>query len=242
MHSFQVQHGGRSRRLARYPTSEERKLKNGASQSFENGQIHWHAGDNHTHATHGAIQSYWASQNWENGWLGYPTSDEQTNSKGASQQFQGGEVFITKTAAPFPAFRQSGKNLEEPTENLAPPPTPSQWKLPKDMKTAKNTMRKRIIIGVSIIAAIAVAASLTFFFFHQTLNERESVGASPSTGAHVEQAKPKTFQVNAPPFTITGVNSKADTGGALGWLDVGRRFPSNRLLPNRHGYRIRIRN
>lgn len=71
-------------------------------------------------------------------------------------------------------------------------------------------MRKRIIIDVSIIAAIAVAASLTFFF-HQTLNERESVGASPSTGAHVEQAKPKTFQVNAPPFTITGVNSKADT-------------------------------
>ena len=28
--------------------------------------------------------------------------------------------FIAKTAAPFPAFRQSGKNLDEPTENLAP--------------------------------------------------------------------------------------------------------------------------
>ena len=75
-----------------YPTSEERKLKNGASQSFENGQIHWHAGDNHTHATHGAIQSYWASQNWENGWLGYPTSDEQKNTHGSNQQFQGGTV------------------------------------------------------------------------------------------------------------------------------------------------------
>lgn len=30
------------------------------------------------------------------------------------------------------------------------------------MKTAKNTMRKRIIIGVSIIAVIAVATSLIF--------------------------------------------------------------------------------
>lgn len=27
----------------------------------------------------------------------------------------------------------------------------------------------------------------------------------------MEQAKPKTFQANALPFTITGVNSKADT-------------------------------
>lgn len=71
-------------------------------------------------------------------------------------------------------------------------------------------MRKRIIIGVSIIAVIAVATSL-IFLFHQTSNEKESVGASPSTGAHVEQAKPKTFQANTLPFTITGVNSKADT-------------------------------
>lgn len=110
-------------------------------------------------------------------------------------------------------------------------------------------MRKHIIIGVSIIAVIAVATSL-IFLFHQTSNEKESVGASPSTGAHVEQVKPKTFQANTLPFTITGVNSKADTvevsegskpAELLGWLDVGRRFPSNRILPDRHGYRIRIR-
>ena len=94
-----------------YPTFEERKLKNGASQSFENGQIHWHAGDNHAHATHGTIQSYWASQNWENGWLGYPTSDEQTNSKGASQQFQGGEVLYCKDGSTVPSIQAKWEEL-----------------------------------------------------------------------------------------------------------------------------------
>lgn len=104
-----------------YPTSEERKLKNGASQSFENGQIHWHAGDNHTHATHGAIQSYWASQNWENGWLGYPTSDEQTNSKGASQQFQGGEVLYYKDGSTVPSIQAKWEELGGANGKLGAP-------------------------------------------------------------------------------------------------------------------------
>ena len=71
-------------------------------------------------------------------------------------------------------------------------------------------MKKHIIIGVSIIAVIAVAVSLAFLS-HQTSDEKGSVGASPSAGAHVEQVRPKTFQANALPFTITGVDSKADT-------------------------------
>lgn len=104
-----------------YPTSEERKLKNGASQSFENGQIHWHAGDNHTHATHGAIQSYWASQNWENGWLGYPTSDEQTNSKGASQQFQGGEILYYKDGSTVPSIQAKWEELGGANGKLGAP-------------------------------------------------------------------------------------------------------------------------
>lgn len=71
-------------------------------------------------------------------------------------------------------------------------------------------MRKRIIIGVSIIAVIAVVVSFTFLL-RQTSDGKESVDASPSAGAHVEQVKPKTFQANALPFTINGVDSKADT-------------------------------
>ena len=104
-----------------YPTSEERKLKNGASQSFENGQIHWHAGDNHTHATHGAIQSYWASQNWENGWLGYPTSEEQKNTHGSNQQFQGGEVLYYKDGSTVPSIQAKWEELGGANGKLGAP-------------------------------------------------------------------------------------------------------------------------
>jgi uncharacterized protein with LGFP repeats len=73
------------------PVSEERSLEGGVSQSFEKGQIHWSA-ETHGHATHGAIQNYWAKSGWEKGWLGYPTSEETSVSNGAKQTFQGGTL------------------------------------------------------------------------------------------------------------------------------------------------------
>lgn len=81
-----------------YPTSGERALRGGASQSFEHGQIHWSPATG-PHSTRGAIQAYWASQGWENGWLGYPTSEEFTGlpGGGASQTFTGGTVFWQPT-------------------------------------------------------------------------------------------------------------------------------------------------
>ncbi|OXM99727.1 family 16 glycosylhydrolase [Bifidobacterium vansinderenii] len=75
-----------------FPTSDERSLNGGASQSFENGQIHWSGGTG-AHATFGAIQGYWSGAGWENGWLGYPTGDELAVKGGASQTFQGGTLF-----------------------------------------------------------------------------------------------------------------------------------------------------
>ncbi|WP_178946178.1 family 16 glycosylhydrolase [Kocuria sp. TGY1127_2] len=76
------------------PTSDERQLKGGASQSFQGGQVHWSPSTG-GHASGGAIQAHWAGQGWENGWLGYPTSDEFTGlaGGGASQTFQNGTLF-----------------------------------------------------------------------------------------------------------------------------------------------------
>ncbi|MCK1804247.1 family 16 glycosylhydrolase, partial [Brevibacterium sp. R8603A2] len=74
------------------PISGENPLaKNGgASQSFEGGQIHW-SRDTGAHATRGAIQRHWRSQGWENGRLGYPTSEETpVAGGGVRQSFQGG--------------------------------------------------------------------------------------------------------------------------------------------------------
>ena len=68
----------------------------GCFQSFQNGAIYW------TKATgawsvRGGIRTYWASQGYENGRLGYPISDEVCGLKdgGCVQQFQGGKIYWT---------------------------------------------------------------------------------------------------------------------------------------------------
>jgi uncharacterized protein with LGFP repeats len=79
------------RGLLGLPTSEEKKLADGVSQSFERGQIHWSQASG-GFATTGAIQTYWSKQGWEKGWLGYPTSEEKKTPTGATQSFQGGTL------------------------------------------------------------------------------------------------------------------------------------------------------
>lgn len=77
-----------------FPTSDERQLNGGASQSFEGGQIHWSPSTG-GHATRGAIQEYWSRVGWENGWLGYPFSEEINDPLKPGevyQNFQGGQV------------------------------------------------------------------------------------------------------------------------------------------------------
>lgn len=75
-----------------YPTSDEFALKNGSGQTFEGGQLHF-SPQTGSWDTRGAIQSYWASQGWENGWLGFPKSGEQVQTNGLVRQvFSGGVV------------------------------------------------------------------------------------------------------------------------------------------------------
>ena len=110
-----------------YPTSNERKLKGGASQSFQGGQIHW-SSKTGAHITKGAIQKTWANSGWENGKLGYPTSDERgLKNGGAYQKFQGGSIHwssksgahITKGAIQKAWGKQGYENgrLGYPTSN-----------------------------------------------------------------------------------------------------------------------------
>lgn len=77
------------------PTSNEKALRGGAFQQFQNGSIHWSKPTGAHYTKRGsAIQKKWGAQKYENGSLGYPTSDERTGLKngGAFQQFQGGSV------------------------------------------------------------------------------------------------------------------------------------------------------
>jgi uncharacterized protein with LGFP repeats len=79
-----------------YPTSNETGgLKNGGVyQNFQGGVIHWSPATG-ARITKGAINAAWAALSWENGFLGYPTSNEITGLRngGVYQNFQGGVIY-----------------------------------------------------------------------------------------------------------------------------------------------------
>ncbi|ACL42398.1 LGFP repeat protein (plasmid) [Pseudarthrobacter chlorophenolicus A6] len=78
-----------------YPTTEEvRGLRSGgAAQSYQGGAVLWTAGTG-AHPTSGAIRAAWLRAGGQNGYLGYPVSDEIKGLKngGAYQTFQGGSI------------------------------------------------------------------------------------------------------------------------------------------------------
>lgn len=64
------------------PLQEERTCPDGVGRyrHYEKGSIHYHPATG-VRETHGAIRDVWARGNWENGWLGYPVTDEQELTK-----------------------------------------------------------------------------------------------------------------------------------------------------------------
>lgn len=72
--------------------------KPGSYQHFENGSIYWSQATG-GHEVRGNIRSTWSAQGWENGALGFPTTDEvrTPNGKGAYNHFQGGSVYWSPT-------------------------------------------------------------------------------------------------------------------------------------------------
>ena len=77
-----------------YPTSEEiGGLKNGGVyQLYQGGATYWSPATG-AHMSTGAIRSMWAAIGFENGRLGYPTSDEYVTSPGNyAQNYQGGVI------------------------------------------------------------------------------------------------------------------------------------------------------
>jgi uncharacterized protein with LGFP repeats len=63
----------------------------GCGQAFQNGRIYRTAGTG-AHPLSGPIQNAWIAQGWENGSLGYPTSDAYAVPGGTAQDFQGGKL------------------------------------------------------------------------------------------------------------------------------------------------------
>ncbi|MFB9376672.1 N-acetylmuramoyl-L-alanine amidase [Kineococcus gynurae] len=74
-----------------WPTTDEIGLRGGAFNHFTKGSIYFSPA-NGAHAVLGAIRNAWAAQGWENGPLGYPTSDEYAVPGGRRSDFVGGTV------------------------------------------------------------------------------------------------------------------------------------------------------
>ena len=88
----------RKKYSVKYPVSTAKKISGkrpGAVQHFENGSIHW-SKKTGTHYTKGAIRRTWKKHGWEQGRLGYPTSDPYKSGSGFRQKFQGGTVSYSK--------------------------------------------------------------------------------------------------------------------------------------------------
>ncbi|WP_113904438.1 MULTISPECIES: SpoIID/LytB domain-containing protein [Brevibacterium] len=76
-----------------YPTGPERctLAQSGCYQSFERGSVHWTKATG-AHGTWGAIRTAWKNSGWENGPLGYPTTDEYRSGSVTRQNFQKGWI------------------------------------------------------------------------------------------------------------------------------------------------------
>ncbi|WP_346620375.1 Ig-like domain-containing protein [Blastococcus montanus] len=70
----------------------------GCWQGFQGGTIHWSPATG-AHATDGAMRGAWARAGWENGRLGYPTTDAVCGLRGGGcwQDFQGGTIHWSPT-------------------------------------------------------------------------------------------------------------------------------------------------
>ncbi|MBT1000997.1 hypothetical protein KIH31_00135 [Paenarthrobacter sp. DKR-5] len=76
-----------------YPTSDENSglIDGGVYQTYQGGAIYW-APATGAHMSTGGIRTAWGRLGYENGRLGYPTSDEYAISGGVRQTYQGGYI------------------------------------------------------------------------------------------------------------------------------------------------------
>lgn len=76
----------------------------GCATQFENGSIYW-TPETGAHIVRGRIRDVWAEKGWENGYLGYPTSEEDCSIGGETdacfQTFQFGSIYWSRATGPY---------------------------------------------------------------------------------------------------------------------------------------------
>jgi hypothetical protein len=113
-----------------FPTSDEVALPGGAVTRFTGGNIYWSPGRG-AHVVSGALLAAYRTQGYEQGPLGYPTSDAYAVPGGTRMDFQGGPLTVpTQVAAgraapaptgTAPAAPSAAVESAAPTTTTAPP-------------------------------------------------------------------------------------------------------------------------
>ena len=87
---------GWERSTAGLPRSGELPIKGGVYQKFEKGSYHWSSKTGAHFSKYGSpITNKWGAQKYENGPLGYPTSNEYQSGGKTWQNYQGGKISWT---------------------------------------------------------------------------------------------------------------------------------------------------
>lgn len=80
-----------------YPTSDEEESpsKKGRYNTFQHGAILWKTGAKEAFEAHGRIRAHWGAFNYENGFLGFPTTDETKTPDGIGRfnHFEHGSIY-----------------------------------------------------------------------------------------------------------------------------------------------------
>ncbi len=76
-----------------FPTSDEKLIRGGAFQEFENGNIYWSPSTGAHVIMYGAIFDAWGEQRWEQGPYGFPTADQTSIPAGGQiVEFENGTI------------------------------------------------------------------------------------------------------------------------------------------------------
>ena len=75
-----------------FPTSDDSPAAGGFFTHFQGGSIYWSAATG-AHDVRGLIREKWASQGWERGPLGFPTTGDSRAAGGWFTHFQGGSIY-----------------------------------------------------------------------------------------------------------------------------------------------------
>ncbi len=131
----------------------------GCYQHYSNGSVYWSSGTA-AHAVLKPIRNAWEAKNWENGYLGYPTGEQQcdTGTGVCWQEFQGGQIMGTTTSAwaTVDAIRQRWIATGGPTGPLGTP-TGHSFTTTKENGFGQHFQNGEIY-GTSVVGAHSIQA------------------------------------------------------------------------------------